>query len=64
MSDSMANKGGGIEIWRVRAHTFQQGEYTPGLNTVEVNPHIVLNLLLVINSCSRNVFLVPIAIYM
>ena len=44
MSDSMA----------------KQGEYTPGLNTVEGNPYIILNLLLVLNPCSRNVFLVPI----
>ena len=49
----------------MRAHTFQQGECTPGLNTVEGNPYIILNLLLVLNPYSRNVFLVPIKyIYM
>jgi len=59
------NKSGGIALGRVTACTFQQGECIPGLNTdMEVNAHIALNLLLVLNPCSRNVFLVPIAIYM
>ena len=57
------NKGGGIALGGVTACTFQQGECIPGLNTVEVNAYIALNLLLVLNPCSRNVFLVPIAIY-
>ena len=58
------NKSGGVALGRVTACTFQQGECIPGLNTVEVNAHIALNLLLVLNPCSRNVFLVPTAIYM
>ena len=54
-------KGVGIALGRVTACTFQQGECIPGLNTVEVNPYVALNLLLVpYNPCSRNVFLVPI----
>ena len=52
-----------IALGRLTACTFQQGECIPGLNTVEVNAYIALNLLLVLNPCSRNVFLVPIAIY-
>ena len=55
------NKGVGIALG---ACTCQQDECIPSLNFVEVNPYIALNLLLVLNPCSRNVFLVPIAIYM
>ena len=53
-----------ITLGGLTACTFQQGECIPALNTVEVNAYIALNLLLVLNPCSRNVFLVPIAIYM